>query len=359
MRITILHGYSARNIGDGFLVVEAVRLLREASGPDLQITVLARDPNSFRDLPGLQAVDFLVSPLPWKPRDLIRAWTVIRASDLIVGVAGGYLRSGTAMEALKTLLVHGPQLAFAATCGVRTVYLPQSVGPLRLGTRASVRFALRRLDVLFVRDECSERELRLANVRRCADLAVLEVASARLDSASAVSRPVDPVPVLSFRDVRRVADGKLLELASAIGVYDVYTQSAVGGNDDRRWENLLKPVRSLARSELMEGGGAVRVVVAVRLHAALLALIQGHYVIHLAYERKGFGAFHDLGLDDYVFPVARASPDDVAASCRQLLSDEGVRAAYDQRIASQTGALLSQRQALISILNRGRGRARP
>lgn len=41
------------------------------------------------------------------------------------------------------------------------------------------------------------------------------------------------------------------------------------------------------------------VVISVRLHGSLQSMISGCPSIHLSYERKGFGAFSDLGVSEY------------------------------------------------------------
>ena len=41
-------------------------------------------------------------------------------------------------------------------------------------------------------------------------------------------------------------------------------------------------------------------VVSVRLHGALEAILSGIPAYHISYERKGFGAYQDLGVSDWV-----------------------------------------------------------
>uniref|UniRef100_UPI0025CDF34F polysaccharide pyruvyl transferase family protein n=1 Tax=uncultured Corynebacterium sp. TaxID=159447 RepID=UPI0025CDF34F len=153
----ILHGYSSRNRGDGLLVEETVALLREALGGDTDITLCASDPESFRHLP-VTLHSSRPSALGWR-RDYLRMLCRLDRYDLVVGVGGGYLRAGRVTEALKCALVMGPQLVAAALTSSPTVYLPQSIGPLRGGTRALCAPLLRRLSLVMVRDDRSMQEL--------------------------------------------------------------------------------------------------------------------------------------------------------------------------------------------------------
>jgi polysaccharide pyruvyl transferase WcaK-like protein len=51
MNVTILHGYSASNSGDGLLVDLAIALVQRNFGEDTSINVVASDPQSFAYLP--------------------------------------------------------------------------------------------------------------------------------------------------------------------------------------------------------------------------------------------------------------------------------------------------------------------
>jgi polysaccharide pyruvyl transferase WcaK-like protein len=95
---------------------------------------------------------------------------------------------------------------------------------------------------------------------------------------------------------------------------------------------------------------AARVVVAMRLHAALMALNAGHYVVHLSYERKGFGAFQDLGLGDYVFNVHNFNPDEVSALAHELASSEERRANYDNTVREALDRVGDNRSRIVESL---------
>lgn len=343
MKILLLHGYSATNAGDGLLVSESVHLLDEAFPGGTDITVAALHPKTFAERTET-VVDASVSRRGYtrELRDLLRS---LDDFDLVVGVGGGYLRTGHLLEVAKTVLAHGRQLRAASRAQVPTVYLSQSIGPLRFGTRPLARRILAGLDLIHLRDDRSISEVDLPNTRRTPDLALISGTWApRLDTAPG------ELPILTARSVRGKVAAGVPALAAKLGRFDGYVQSTGGGNDDTKVMNELGAVRLMPRSEYLDRSGPRRVVVAVRLHAALMALSAGHFVIHLAYERKGFGAFDDLGLRDYVFNVNDFDVDAIAALTQKLLTDADARRDYDARVAAALLTLAESRAAIIEDL---------
>jgi hypothetical protein len=72
-----------------------------------------------------------------------------------------------------------------------------------------------------------------------------------------------------------------------------------GSKDDRRYVRELGFVPGQGFLPLIRSSGA-RVVVSVRLHGALMAILNGWPAIHLSYSRKGLAAYEDLGLSRFV-----------------------------------------------------------
>lgn len=347
-RVLILHAYSAENAGDGLLVTESLELLGAALG-ECNVTLLASRPDSFADVAG--------TVLPTVPTR--RGWDrrtravlkQIDSYDLVLGVGGGYLRAGTPVETIKSVLVQGPQLLAAARTSAPTIYLPQSVGPARFGLRRRLRKLLGGVDIVMLRDDRSVDQFRGPTTRRAPDLATAAVVAGRSGDDT-----VSSVPVLSIRSVHGRINPDIYRLADAIAPYDSYIQSTVGGNDDRPATSTLTPQRVIERDELMTPDSQRRVVVAVRLHAALMALAAGHYVIHLAYERKGFGAFSDLGIAPWVHSVNSFDVRDVSAQVDALLNDATVRADYDRRISDARGRVEEERRRTIADIRALAGR---
>ncbi|WP_165839501.1 polysaccharide pyruvyl transferase family protein [Rhodococcus sp. Eu-32] len=320
MKVVVLHGYSAENAGDGLLVDETLALVRAAFGDRVDVTIAASHPETFTGIDA-RVVDSSPSLTGYAGpyRRLLRE---LDDADLVVAVGGGYLRAGYAVETLKTALVHGPQLWAASRTSTPTVYLPQSVGPANSAVTRLLAGRMRRIDAFYVRDDRSLAQFADAGVRRLSDLAIL--------GAGHIERrglDVDPVPVLTVRAVRGKVGPLVVDLAHQVGTFDGYVQSATAGNDDVDAMASVGARKILPRGDFL-APQTPRVVVAVRLHAALMALKAGHFVVHLAYERKGFGAFADLGLDRYVHNVNKFEPARVLQQVRALLDDESERRRY-------------------------------
>nr|WP_231366436.1 polysaccharide pyruvyl transferase family protein [Zhihengliuella flava] len=334
-----MHGYSAHNAGDGLLVSETLEIIADSLG-ECRITILASQPETFRHL-NATLLPTVPTVRGWDRRTLATLKN-INKFDVVIAVGGGYLRAGTLVETLKTLLVHGPQLLAASRANTPTFYLPQSIGPARFGVQALFRTLLKNVSRVYVRDDRSLNEFAGINVRRFPDLAAATASASRPTNGL-----VDPTPVLSIRDVHGSVKADIHRVARMLGTYDAYIQSTTRGNDDRPATATLCPRRLVSRKELMTRGGTPRVVLAVRLHAALMALAAGHYVIHLAYERKGFGAFSDLGLSDWVHSVNSFPPSKVFAQLQELLTNPAARDAYDARLADSASNIANARNEIL------------
>lgn len=361
--VLLLHAYSSHNRGDGLLVDESLELIREALGGDVSIEIAASDPESFEYL-GLPV--YLAKPgrRGWdrRYRALLRD---LGRFDLIVGVGGGYLRAGHPVEFLKCLLVMGPQLRAAARSRRPTVYLPQSVGPFRMGTRALFRSWLKRLGRLWLRDDRSVAEVDVAPAQRSSDLAIVSPGfTATLAPEHQADVTVGDTVILTVRRVRGEAPPLVRQLASLLRFGDVplagYVQSSVGGNDDTEVQRQLTGGGPIGSDEYLRRGehasAPPRVVVAVRMHAALMAIRAGHFVVHLAYERKGFSAFADLGLSDWVHNVNSFDPEEVARQVRSLLEDEATRRLYRERLRQARPLLEGRHSELVASLRDAYGR---
>lgn len=323
--VLILNGYSSSNSGDGLLVDETIRLVQDAFGTDIRLTLLASYPRSF-DYLGIDVIGTKPTLRGYDKEFLRILRSKFTEFDVVVGVGGGYLRAGSCLELLKMGLVMGPQLVQAARSSTPSVYLPQSIGPARIGSRPILIKLLKRLETVWVRDERSLEEFAAAGVERSPDLAILGMKRTHLEFD-------DLAPlVLTVRRHRGQVPAQVYSLRARLGVIDSFVQSTVGGNDDTDAVKSLLPRNILKPKELMTEASRSRVVIAMRLHAALMAINAGHYVVHLSYERKGFGAFSDLGLRDYVFNVHNFDPVEVSSVAHDLATNSARRDAYDVAI---------------------------
>lgn len=349
--VTVLHAYSGRNRGDGWLVELTHRLLLDAGVRAEDITTVALEPDTFGS-----GVGAFVGSAPRPPKwvspatglyrsasSVLVAGTSVRRlvaeSSLVVGVGGGYLRAGTTKAATKTLLAHGPQLAVAAKGPCASIYLPQSIGPLQGPVGALLRRQLQHMTRVYVRDDTSLREVPFA--KRAPDLAALEVGklSPTLSAGTRV--------VLSVRSVGRNTTHKNLASLNAVLQPDVLgVQSRGGGNEDLPLtEAIARPGQRIL--PMAEAAVEASVVVAVRLHAAVAAIAAGKPTVHLSYERKGWGVFADLGLTEWVHDIHRFDADDVAAQVSELQRDP---ARYWTALQSGLANLEARRRELIEVI---------
>jgi hypothetical protein len=310
--------------------------LQEAGIQSDEFCVLALDAASFADFPnvvqapgestaritprlfraGLEVgLDLLSSVL--EPRLVLG--TVASVAREAVG--GGYLVADSITRQLGVLVNHLVQLRMASRIQAPTVYLPQSIGPLGGPIGAWARAALRGVDRVYVRDAESEAELRSPNVRRCPDLAVLKLARIFFDIE--LKKPDPSSTVLVLRDLPLAAGymDRLMRLVENVSAPVFAVQADVEGHrSDRKFYERLGVPSAGAFAEL-RANGPTRVVVSVRLHGAIGALMAGFPAIHLAYERKGWGAYADLGLEDFVHDARNFSPDAVAEQVRAIQAD--------------------------------------
>lgn len=343
MKVLVLHAYSALNAGDGLLVEATIKLLREAFPEGVEISVAASHPDTFSGLGLHDVYDSSINLRGYNQR-YRQALTGMNQFSLVVGVGGGYLRAGNPVEAAKTMLVHGPQLLAAARSQVPSIYLSQSIGPFLPGIGSAARRLLSRIDKVIVRDDRSQSFLNLSNVERLPDLAILDEADLHFDRTLS-----EDTPIVTVRAVRGEVPPLVRELCQSIGGFEGYVQSETAGNNDIEAVNSIGPQRIITRESLLHHSGS-RVVVAVRLHAALMALRAGHYVIHLAYERKGFGAFDDLGLGEFVHNVNKFEPERVIRQIDRLTKDDAYRDTYARHVVSAFSAAREKRKTVVSAI---------
>lgn len=344
MKALIIHGFSAKNLGDGLLVEESIDMIRSAFGHDAEITLATHYPETF-DITGIKHLRSGPSKKGYSS-SYIRTLFKVNNFDLVIAVGGGYMRFGYPMEATKTALVHLPQLVASSVTKTPTVYLPQSIGPLRGGTRPIVRGLLKNIDKIYLRDERSIEELKLNNAVRFPDLAALDINR----DASRNFLNVDETPILQVRAIRGKVPSGIYTVQEMLDKFDSYVQSSTGGNNDIPATETLNSERIVSREELLKKNCMPRVVVAMRLHAALMALRAGHYVIHLSYERKGFGAFEDLGLREFVHNVNDFDPSHVIEQANSLLASAEFRKYYDSCIIRTYKYRSSAKQQIVNHL---------
>jgi polysaccharide pyruvyl transferase WcaK-like protein len=367
MKALLIHAYSTTNSGDGLLVREAVDLLLSAY-PSAHYSVLALDPESFHDA----KADSILHPLTGSPKGISSIETLARGAalafsgrrnhlvqrlideaDLVLAVGGGYLRGRSVVEATKTFFTHFVQLPRAAD---RTpfVYLPQSIGPLKFGLGSLVRDRLRHADAVIVRDERSFAGLRqLENVSREPDMALLGLPEAwkghhALDPRSGIVGVV--ARALSGSRTRLGSyNDRVLDFASKDGFEPLAQATGRGNNDPDYYRSIgiEGPFRPLVDALDAPASERPDVVISVRLHGAIQTIRSGVPSVHLSYERKGWGAFKDLGISEYVHNAFDFDPDAVLAQVASLQRDSSE---YWGRVTSAIAGLSDARTRVTGVV---------
>jgi colanic acid/amylovoran biosynthesis protein len=284
-----------------------------------------------------------LGPFAWRllPRAPRRALEVYAAADAVVSAGGTYLVPHYELmpklfDFLVTLALGRPLILFT-----------QSLGPFYdVRQRRLLRFSLRRARLVLVRDERSVGHLRAlgvaANVRVAADAAF-----ALADPARAPDRP-DRLPrapkvAISVRDwphFRQGAESGMVRYRAAIaafaaelarrgatitfvstcqGIPDYWTDDSAEAEriaalvpDELRARIAVdRDFRTPAR--LIERLAGFDLVVATRMHAAILALCAGTHVLPIAYEFKTRQLFARLGLDDLTLDADTLTGDSLIA----------------------------------------------
>lgn len=364
MRVLITNT-TALNGGDAAILYGTVESLRRAFGPqtsitafDMQAEAAARHHPGIRFRPSLYAelaawapgrlrpaaVLLLAAAAGWRagvgrllarrlPTPLRETLATYAAADLVVSSGGTYLvphydLRPKLLDYLVTLAMGRPLVLFT-----------QSLGPFPAGRIGRLlRHALRHAALLLVRDEPSRRHLLAAGIRaeriHCAADAAFALAPEQ--PASRPSRPDLPLRVgISVRDwphfARRDPAGGMAAYLDAVaalvrhlverhGARVTFVSTCQGipdywTDDARTAEAVLPRLPALARAAvtidreprrppaLIERLRELDLLVATRMHAAILALCAGTPVLPIAYEFKTRALFERLGLADLVLDI--------------------------------------------------------
>jgi polysaccharide pyruvyl transferase WcaK-like protein len=363
--IVVLHAFSRRNAGDGLLVDLTLERLERIGIARADCCVVALDADSFADLPCARRAPgdpwrrasfrvvaaaaglglYRLSGGRIRPGELR---SLVDRADGIVGIGGGYLHSETLVEAMGSLLNHGTQLALASRSKAPSVYLPQSIGPLPGRTGRMIGRLLSGIDLVCVRDDLSRRDLDpYLEASRVPDLAILQLAASLPEGPGRVGDRILLVGRALSGD--RAFETRLRAVAGMLpGSSWAVQADALGRKSDREFYRRLgvHATGPLTEALAAPGGG---VVVSVRLHGALQSLLAGWPAVHLSYDRKGWGAYQDLGLEAFVHDAHDFDPNVVAAQARAILAEP---ARFWESVLEQRPALLAASDALTEELRR-------
>ena len=353
----ILHAYSTNNSGDG-LLVELTKELSAEAGLGSSFKLVALDKESFPAEYDIYEPKIIKASALGKIKQSITICLgfvlgnnelngAIKYSqgEVIVAVGGGNLRAGTVIESIKTLLAQCPQLDWASRkTSSPTIYFSQSIGPLRGPVGWLLKKKLKNIDLICARDDRTIAELGLPNVMRVPDLAVQELAL-ELRKDKVRQNNFEKVFLIA-RDVnvkgREKYITRLKELKKLLPNVEPLLQSTGRGNNDEKfyqdlgWGNSFRSVKEALATD--KG-----IVISVRLHGSLQSMISGCPSIHLSYERKGFGAFEDLGIVEYCHGFKKFQPNLVVSQVEKLKLDSSD---YWQSASNSVESILKRREVL-------------
>ncbi len=279
MRAVVLGYYGFGNAGDE-AVLWAMRQHLQELLPDLQLCVLSADPERTAALHGTEAV----------PRT--DAWAVrraIRSSEVVISGGGSLFQDATSWR--SPLFYAGLHELSCAERKTLVVYA-QGVGPLHRGlSRWATRRAMQRAARLTVRDPQSAQLLARLGVPGPIEVVCDPVFGVPVPEANGPS----PWIGVSVRPWPTVSLGPLAEAVAraqeALGlpVRVVCFHEAL---DRRVCEELARHLRAedlvvvTAPTEAWRAFCGACLVVAMRLHALLLATLAGAVPVGIAYDPK-------------------------------------------------------------------------
>ena len=383
-RVAVLNAYSSHNLGDALLIENGVQAIRRIR-PGAEIVAMAADAPSFE---GRLEHATVIPSVIGSPRDMVRLPSALlailsggrlgsrrlralRDVDEAFSVGGGFLQFRRLREVITIVSVHVLQLGMCRRLGLPITMFPQSVGPFggRL-TTALGRRVLSWFRLILVREQRSEEYVKriapeLADrVRLAPDLALLSPGRPIAEPPTPprvgiVVRqwwfPAHRDPTGAFHRYVEAVAGLLSWLRTNGSPVELVIQSngPLHRGDDRIAaravvEQLGAPVDIVDLEPRESANAAISrygrydVLVATRMHAALMGLLSGTPTIAIAYEAKTPGVFESLGLTEWVVDIV-----DVTA---EALIDRVV-ALPRYPCADATAAIRRQRDRLLDILD--------
>jgi colanic acid/amylovoran biosynthesis protein len=296
-----------------------------------------------------------------------------RIADLILEKGGGSYFSSGRYYLYLGLYQQLFNLWMGKALGKRVVVAPQSIGPFNKRIdELCVAKVLRGADVVMVREPVSKALLESLDVvcslvpdtaflggfledrTECVDTIIGALTDNFLNIAVTVLDWRWAVP--DVRDSATAIPAYLDKCAQALGRIQqeyplrvvIVPQVTAGARDDdtdvsnslaARLEGIVADVKvirgELSVSDCCRLYGAMDLVLASRLHSAIMAIIQGVPAVALSYQPKSRGVFSLLALNDFVFDIETFSADELFACIKDILENHE---AYRIRIEKAANA---------------------
>lgn len=420
MRILVTNVHSTRNAGDQVLLTATVQELRRVF-PACSITVAANDTADPPQWPDVTVVGSFISWFrsesgAWRClRVLTAPWLILRAilhalfyrfarrspvpggrggedellaaycaADIIVSCPGNMLIADQGRGLFFGLTIFA--LAYGWLAGKPLYMMPQTIGPLRRpAEQRAVRWVLRRMQIVLVRDETSLATLAQIGLThpRChllPDVAFLYRGAPDLTPMAdlltdhpRLHRPLIGVTVINwtghapgrarqerYEDAVVAALGDFLQRHDGAAILFPQVCGPSAAEDDRppsrriaaRLRRMGLPAAlidvEMTPDQLQVAYGQMDIFVGTRLHSNIFAMTMGTPVLAIAYQYKTQGVMRMLGLSDAVLDIEQVDAATLSAAIEQLWRDRARLRAHLQEIMPGLQAQARQAAAMIA-----------
>ena len=292
-----------------------------------------------------QVLPALLRLLPGEARR--EAAAVVRA-DLVVSMGGGYLLARPGLDGYQNVFFVLLPALLAQKAGRPVVFAPQSFGPFPgRAQRLLVGRALRRAPLVLAREDVSvglllECGVPAGHIRRAVDsgFAFAPEVSSDWRARLGVDRVQPLVGVTARRWLAPQAQeryeralAQTIDAVQATGARVVLIPQVSTdylGDDDRIVERRIEgyctsaPLRideCVDYRDLKGVYGECSLLIGTRFHSVIFSLTSGVPCVAIEYEHKTRGIMADLGLGDWVVPIAEVTHERLWRLTEPLLSD--------------------------------------
>jgi polysaccharide pyruvyl transferase CsaB len=317
MRVVLSGYFGHGNTGDEAILAGMLATMR-AAAPDLEAVVISGDPSGTRRVHGVDAVPRMAPAAIWR---------ALRGADGLVSGGGGLFQDRTSA---RPVAYYAGVTGLARLAARPYVIHAQGLGPiLRRPNRALTAMALRGAASVSLRDEGSVRFARELGVRR--PIALVPDPALALHPGRPTGRhilvavrswPGAGTRLAAVRDAIRAlaADHEIVALAMHEPIDRDASAQVTGGIPGAR----IAAAGSL--DDRLALIGSARLVVAMRLHALVLAAAAGVPAVAISYDPKVDAFAGRVGMPvagDIAAPLEPARI--VEAARRELEGDLGRR----------------------------------
>ncbi|MFE2689042.1 polysaccharide pyruvyl transferase family protein [Streptomyces mirabilis] len=384
MNIVVINAYVRENAGDAALLSVCLRQVREAF-PDADVVIAgmedaavhpsfegARNIGSIRrhvadgtvSLPrrllrkalvGLAGAAAVTLPRPLArgvlrvlPAEARREADAVTRADLVVSMGGGYVLARPGLDGYQNVFFVLLPAMLAQKAGVPVVWAPQSFGPFPAAAqRRLVGRVMRRSAAVLPREDVSVGELLACgipaeHIERAVDAGFAFDPERRIDWRARLGVGADerlvgitarrwlprPAQECYERELARTIDAVQATGARAVLIPQVSTDYL--GDDDRICERRIAGhctsgplmVDEVVDYRDLKGlYDECTLLIGTRFHSVIFSLTSDVPCVAIEYEHKTRGIMADLGLGEWVIPIADVTHDRLWTLVEPLLKD--------------------------------------